>query len=50
MAEMHYRPPDEHPEQGEVLMGVAVMISFALLWSSICVVAGAYLLGPLVCN
>jgi hypothetical protein len=43
-------PPDELPGQGEVLMGLAVMVAFTLLWSPICVVAGAYLLGPAVCG
>jgi hypothetical protein len=31
-------------------MGLAVMVAFALLWSAICMVAGAYLLGPAVCG
>jgi hypothetical protein len=42
--------PDEAPEQGEVLMGLAVMVAFAMLWSTICLVAGAYLFGPAVCQ
>jgi hypothetical protein len=38
------------PEQGEVLMGLAVMVAFAMLWSTICLIAGAYLFGPAVCG
>jgi hypothetical protein len=43
-------PPDELPEQGEVIMGLALMATFALAWTMICVAAGAFVFGPAVCS
>jgi hypothetical protein len=46
-----YHPPaDDAPGQREVVRGLVVMGAFAALWSTICIVAGAWLFGPAVCG